>query len=76
MSKEADEILEEVAKVAEVAEAIKAEVSIMKESAEALVSQIEMETAKAQEQLELAQPALDEAAAALNVILILTVPIS
>lgn len=48
---------------------IKAEVAKIKESAEILVQTIEVETDKAKVQLEAAQPALDEAAAALNVIL-------
>lgn len=48
---------------------IKAEVAKIKESAEVLVQAIEMETAKAQVQLEAAKPALDEAEAALNVCL-------
>lgn len=42
---------------------------MIKESAEKLVETIEVEAGKAKVQLEAAQPALDEAEAALNVIL-------
>lgn len=56
-----------VALVTESTAQIKADVAKIKEAAEILVEQIEIETTKAQGQLEFAQPALDEAAAALNV---------
>lgn len=66
-SKEAEVILESVSKVAAAAEVVKSEVSKIKQSAEVLVEQIAVEKNIAQGKLEAAQPALDEAEAALNV---------
>lgn len=66
-TKEADEIVLSVAKVTESTIKIKEEVTKIKDSAEVLVQKIEEDKAVAEGKLELAQPALEEAAAALNV---------
>lgn len=66
-TKEAEIILESVSKVAAAAEVVKVEVAKIKQSAEVLVEQIAAETSVAKGKLEAAQPALDEAEAALNV---------
>lgn len=56
-----------MSKVAEAAEAVKAEVAKIKQSAQILVEEISVDTNFAKGKLEAAKPALDEAEAALNV---------
>lgn len=53
---------------AEEAEAIKSEVEKVRDKAQALVNDIAVDKAKAEEKLEEARPALEEAEAALNTI--------
>lgn len=65
---EAEVILQSVSDVAEAAEIVKAEVAKIKQAAEVLVRKIEVDTNVAKAKLEAAQPALDEAEAALNVL--------
>lgn len=64
---EAEVILASVSKVADAAEVVKAEVAKIKQAAEVLVEEIAIDTKIAKGKLEAAQPALDEAEAALNV---------
>lgn len=61
-------MLQEVKVSADAAEVIKAQVSEIKAAAETLVSAIAVDTEVALGKLAKAQPALDEAEAALNVI--------
>lgn len=56
-----------MSKVAAAAEIVKAEVAKIKQSVEVLVEEITIDTKFSQGKLEAAQPALDEAEAALNV---------
>lgn len=56
-----------MSKVAEAAEVVKAAVAKIKQAAEVLVEEIAVDTNVAKGKLEAAQPALDEAEAALNV---------
>lgn len=63
----AEEVLKEVKVSADAAEIVKAEVSKIKSAAEILVSQITIDTEIAQAKLKEAEPALNEATAALNV---------
>ncbi|XP_055386175.1 dynein axonemal heavy chain 8 [Condylostylus longicornis] len=63
-----NKVLEEVTKSSEAAEIVKAEVSQKKKSAEELVTIISADKAIAEEKLEVAKPALEEAQSALNTI--------
>lgn len=63
----AEEVLKEVKVSADAAEIVKAEVSKIKSAAETLVAQITIDTEIAQGKLKEAEPALNEATAALNV---------
>ena len=61
-------ILEEVTLRAKEAELIKSQVELVRDKAQALVNDIAVDKAKAEEKLEAARPALEEAEAALNTI--------
>ncbi|KAK4873406.1 hypothetical protein RN001_015435 [Aquatica leii] len=67
-SQRAERVLTEVTERASQAEIVKNQVQIVKEKAEILVSSIAEEKALAEEKLEAAKPALEEAEAALNTI--------
>ena len=67
-SAKAERVLVEVTERAMQAEVFKNQVQVVKEKAEALVSSIAQEKALAEEKLEAAKPALEEAEAALNTI--------
>ncbi|XP_076055179.1 LOW QUALITY PROTEIN: dynein axonemal heavy chain 5-like [Oratosquilla oratoria] len=67
-SEKAEKILVEVTKRAEEAESIKEEVEKVRDKAQALVNDIAADKALAEEKLEAARPALEEAEAALNTI--------
>lgn len=67
-TEEAEIILSSVSKTADAAAIVKAEVALKKHAAETLVEGIAIDTNIAKGKLEAAQPALDEAAAALDVI--------
>ncbi|XP_063608047.1 dynein axonemal heavy chain 5-like, partial [Penaeus indicus] len=67
-SKKAEKILVEVTKRAEEAEGIKEEVEKVRDKAQALVDDIATDKSLAEEKLEAARPALEEAEAALNTI--------
>lgn len=67
-SQRAERVLTEVTERAMQAEIVKNQVQKVKEKAEALVSSIAVEKALAEEKLEAAKPALEEAEAALNTI--------
>lgn len=62
------QILEEVTRRAEEAETIKEEVEKVRDKAQALVNDIAKDKSLAEEKLEAARPALEEAEAALNTI--------
>jgi len=61
------QVLEEVTMVAQAAEKVKTVVQVQKDKAETLVASIAVEKAVAEEKLEEARPALEEAEAALQV---------
>ncbi|KAF5296158.1 hypothetical protein FQA39_LY12612 [Lamprigera yunnana] len=67
-SQRAERVLTEVTERASQAEIVKNQVQVVKEKAEILVSSIAVEKALAEEKLEAAKPALEEAEAALNTI--------
>ena len=67
-NKNAEEVLSEVTQKAKESEKIKESVSKVKDKAEKIVSQIGVEKAIAEEKLEAAKPALEEAEEALNTI--------
>lgn len=69
-SAEAEEVMKQVKVSADAAEIVKAKVAEVKSAAEELVEQIKIDTDIAQGKLELAKPALEEAEAALNVLII------
>lgn len=62
------QILEEVTRRAEESETIKEEVEKVRDKAQALVNDIAKDKSLAEEKLEAARPALEEAEAALNTI--------
>ena len=66
-NKKADEVLAEVAASSAAAEKVKASVQVVKDRAQAIVDSIAVEKAFAEEKLEAAKPALEEAEAALQV---------
>ena len=66
------QVLAEVTESAEAAAKVKNEVQGVKDKAQKIVDEIDLEKAKAKSELEAAKPALEEAEAALNVSEILT----
>lgn len=66
-TEEAEVILAAVSKRADAAAIVKAGVAVKKQAAEKLVEEIAIDTNIAKGKLEAAQPALDEASAALDV---------